>query len=83
MPKKHTHGGKRPNSGRDSLPPSLRKVMLSVWVPKRTKAILLARVAALGHEFNAKGKLVRRSSLAIEVERAVDQSQPKPAPLAT
>jgi hypothetical protein len=82
MPKKPTHGGKRRNSGRDSLPPSLRKVMLSVWVPKRTKAILLARVAAPGHELNPKGKLVRRSSLAIEVERAVDNSQPATIPLA-
>lgn len=75
MPKKRSHGGKRANSGRSPLPPALRKVPLLVYVPKRIKAILLARVKAQGVQINAHGRPVRRSSLSVEVERAILNSE--------
>ena len=67
-----TNGGARPNAGRPSIPPTCRKQTLAVRVPRHVITGLRARVAAAGHDSRG----IRKSSIAIEVERAYDATMP-------
>jgi len=67
-PKKPTHGGKRPNSGRVAYPAGLARKNLSCRVLPRTLDAIDARVAS--HGTDSAG--IPRSSRGLEVERAFE-----------